>query len=346
MRILLIGGRGFIGPSLIQRLRLKGHTVVLFDRGTSNLSADLEHIAGDRQNIAAYADDFHRARPDIIVDLILSSGRQASEMMRTFDGIARRVVALSSMDVYRACGVLHRLEDGPLQLVPLTEDSPLRTRSETYPPKRLKMLQKVFGWLDDTYDKIPVEQAVMSRQDLPGTVLRLPFVYGPGDRLHRLFPVLKRVDDGRKTILLSEEMAAWRGPRGYVENVAAAIAAAATDERAAGRIYNVAEQPCYSELEWTQVVARAAGFDGEIRVVPSTDAPAHLKSPGNWKQHWSADSSRIRRELGYQEPVALSDALIATIAWERANHPEQVDSAQSDYEAEDEYLRRLTPKAG
>jgi nucleoside-diphosphate-sugar epimerase len=198
MRILLIGGRGFIGPSLIQRLRLKGHTVVLFDRGTSNLGADLEHIAGDRQNIAAYADEFRRARPDVIVDLILSSGRRAAEMMRTFDGIARRVVALSSMDVYRACGVLHRLEDGPLQPVPLTEDSPLRTRSETYPPERLKMLQKVFGWLDDTYDKVPVEQAVMSRQDLPGTVLRLPFVYGPGDRLHRLFPVLKRVDDGRQ----------------------------------------------------------------------------------------------------------------------------------------------------
>src|SRR6185437_7963632 len=118
-------------------------------------------------------------------------------------------------------------------------------------------------WLDDTYDKIPVEQAVMSRQDLPGTVLRLPFVYGPGDRLHRLFPVLKRVDDGRKTILLSEEMAAWRGPRGYVENVAASIAAASTDERAAGRIYNVAEQPCYSEYEWTQLVARTAGFEGE-----------------------------------------------------------------------------------
>jgi nucleoside-diphosphate-sugar epimerase len=346
MRILLIGGRGFIGPSLIQQLRLKGHAVVLFDRGTSNLYPDLEHIAGDRQNIAAYADEFHRARPDVVVDLILSSGRQAAEMMRTFHGIARRIVALSSMDVYRACGVLHGLESGPLEPVPLTEDSPLRTRSETYPPERVKMLQKVFGWLDETYDKIPVEQAVMSRQNLPGTVLRLPFVYGPGDRLHRLFPIVKRVDDGRRTILMSEQMAAWRGPRGYVENVAAAIAAAATDQRAAGRIYNVAEQPCYSEYEWTQLVARAAGFEGEIRVVPPTEAPAHLKPPGNWNQHWSADSSRIRRELDYQEPIALTDALNATIAWERANPPEQIDSAQFNYKAEDDYLQRLTPKAG
>ena len=202
--------------------------------------------------------------------------------------------------MYRACGILHGSETGPLQPVPLTEDSDLRAKLETYPPESVKMLQKVFTWLDDSYDKIPVEQAVISERHLPGSILRLPFVYGPGDRLHRLFPILKRIDDGRSAILLEEELAAFRGPRGYVENVAEAIAVAATDDRAAGRIYNVAEQPSYSELEWTQKVAAAAGFNGEIKVVPSSTCPAHLKPPGNWKQHWAADSSRIRRELGYK----------------------------------------------
>src|SRR6266851_2833965 len=347
MRILLIGGRVFIGPFLIRQLRGAGHTLILFDRGTrKDLHADLEQIAGDRQNIGTHADEFRRARPDVIIDLILSSGRQATELMHTFTGIARRVVALSSMDVYRACGILHGSESGPLQPMPLTEDSALRTKLETYPRERVKMIQKVLTWLDDSYDKIPVEQAVMSDRDLPGTVLRLPFVYGPGDRMHRLFPILKRIDDGRTIILLDEEVAAFRGPRGYVENVAEAIAIAATDDRAAGRIYNVAEQPSYSEFEWTQKVAAAAGFRGEIKVVPSADSPAHLRPPGNWKQHWSADSSRIRRELDYTEPVALSKALADTITWERANLPGQIDPSLFDYKAEDTYLSRLTSKAG
>ncbi len=347
MRILLIGGRGFIGPSVIERLRSAGHSVILFDRGgRKHLHADLEHIAGDRQSIGAYVNEFRRAHPEVVVDLILSSGRQATELMQTFTGIARRIIALSSIDVYRACGVLHGSEPGSLQPVPLTEESDLRTRLETYPPEQVKAIQKVLTWLDDSYDKIPVEQAVMSESHLPGTVLRLPFVYGPRDQLHRLFPILKRVDDGRKTILLEEVMAAFRGPRGYVDNVAAAIALAATDERASGRIYNVVEQPCHSEFEWTEIVARAAGFRGDIRVVPSAQAPAHLKPPGNWKQHWSADSSRIRRELDYMEPVPMGQALAETIAWERSNPPAQIDPSTFDYKAEDEYLARLTSKAG
>lgn len=44
-------------------------------------------------------------------------------------------------------------------------------------------------------------------------------------------------------------------PRVCVENVAAAIALAATDDRAAGRIYNVCEEPPFSELEWAQQIA-------------------------------------------------------------------------------------------
>src|SRR5207244_8117320 len=180
-------------------------------------------------------------RPDVVVDVILSSGRQARELVDVFRGAASRVVALSSCDVYRACGVLHGSEPGPLEPVPLTEESPLRTKLQTYPPERIKMLQQVFAWLDDEYDKIPVEREILADRELPGTVLRLPMVYGSGDSLHRFLPIVKRVHDGRKTIVFEEKLAAWRAPRGYVGNVAAAIALAATGSRAAGRIYNIGE---------------------------------------------------------------------------------------------------------
>jgi len=84
------------------------------------------------------------------------------------------VVALSSQDVYRACGILHGLEPGPLQPLPSTEDSALRTRLNTYGPEQIQMLRAVFPWLDDEYDKIPVERSIMSDPQLPGAVLRLP----------------------------------------------------------------------------------------------------------------------------------------------------------------------------
>jgi nucleoside-diphosphate-sugar epimerase len=174
----------------------------------------------------------------------------------------------------------------------------------------------------------------MGDSDLLGTVLRLPMVYGPGDPLHRFWPVIKRVADGRTVIPIPESIAQWRGPRGYVENVAAAIARAVVDERAAGRIYNIAEPDNFSELEWTRRIADAACFKGEIRVLSDDRAPEHLKPPGNYRQHWLVDSSRIRRELGYEEPVSLAQALRRTIEWERPNPP-AVSIWKFDYTAED-----------
>ena len=74
----------------------------------------------------------------MVVDFVLSSGRQAQQLMDTFRGIAGRVVALSSMDVYRAWGMFDNVEPGGLQELPLTEDSDLRTSRNTYPPEVLK----------------------------------------------------------------------------------------------------------------------------------------------------------------------------------------------------------------
>ncbi len=204
----------------------------------------------------------------------------------------------------------------------MTEDSELRTTRNTYGPELLQQLRTVFGWIDEEYDKIPVEQAVMSDPELPGTVLRLPMVYGPGDPLHRVFPYLKRMDDGRPAILIQEDAARWRGPRGYVENVAAAIALAAVSEHAAGRIYNVAEEPCLSEADWVQRIGRSAHWNGHVLPISKELTPAHLKVPYKTEQHWVMSSERIRKELGFVEPVGSDVALERTIRWERAHPPE------------------------
>jgi nucleoside-diphosphate-sugar epimerase len=342
MRVLLIGGSGFIGPHVVRALEQQGHDVVVFHRGTRRLKREM---IGDRHKLPAHADALRAAAPDVVVDLILSSGTQAGELMGVFSGATSRVVALSSCDVYRACGVLHGSEPGPLEPGPLTESSPLRTTLQTYPPDRIRMLQQVFGWLDADYDKIPVEREILSHPQLPGTVLRLPMVYGPGDPLRRFMPVVKRVDDRRPAMLFEEKHARWRGPRGYVENVAAAIALAATDERAAGRIYNVGEAESVTELEWAGLIAAAAGWNGQFVTLPAERMPAHLVMPGNLDQHWTTDTTRIREELGYREPVTQADAITRTIDWERAT-PAPPAAPGFDYAAEDAALassRELTP---
>jgi len=339
MRMLVIGGTGFIGPFLVHDLERGGHTVAVFHRGLSAapFPANVQHILGDRRNLSAHSTELRRFAPEVVIDVILSSHAQAVALMRTFRDVAGRVVVVSSIDVYRACGVLHGTEPGPLEPVPLTEESALRT-GPPYPPEVLERLRGVFDWVDDDYDKVPVERVALESAEFPGTVLRLPMIYGPGDRKHRLLPLLKRMDDGRKQILLADQVALWQGPRGYVENVAAAIALGATSPSAAGRVYNVAQESPYSELEWAKLVAAQTAWSGEFVVLPRERTPKHLLLPGNWSQHWTTSSRRIRQELSYREPVPLEEALRRTIAWERANPPADLDPKEFDYAAEDAAL--------
>jgi nucleoside-diphosphate-sugar epimerase len=334
MRLLVIGGTGFIGRHVVSALERDGHDVVVFHRGVKSSGAARE-IIGDRRRLSDHRAQLRLLQPDVVVDLVLSSGRQAREVVDVFRGAARRVVAVSSCDVYRACGVLHGSEPGPLEPVPLTESSALRTKLQTYPPDRIAMLQQVFGWLDDEYDKIPVEREILADRELACTVLRLPMVYGPGDPLRRFLPIVKRVADGRRAILFEEKFAAWRGPRGYVENVAAAIALATTSERAAGRIYNVGEHDQPSEIEWARRIASAMQWTGQFVTLPRERMPPQLVMPGNTDQHWTISTARIREELGYAEPVAQDEAIRRTIAWERANPTESSPHA-FDYWAEDQ----------
>jgi nucleoside-diphosphate-sugar epimerase len=336
MRILLIGGSGFIGPHVVSALVDRGHDVIVFHRGRTAAPAGVGEIIGDRRRLTEHAASLRGAAADIVVDLVLSSGAQARALMDVMRGHTGRIVALSSCDVYRACGITHGLEEGPLEPIPLTESSRLRTRLQTYPPAQIAMLQQVFGWADEDYDKIPVEREVLGAgADLPGTILRLPMVYGPGDPLHRFHPIVKRVDDQRRRIPYSIGMAGWRATKGYVGEVGTAIALATVSARAAGQIYNVGEADALTELEWARRIAASLRWGGEFVMLPDDQLPVHLRAPGNTAQHWVTDTTKIRRELGYEERLSREEAIRRTVEWERVNPPAGFTPHQFDYAAED-----------
>jgi nucleoside-diphosphate-sugar epimerase len=335
MRILVIGGTGFTGPHVVRHLDELGHELLLYHRGETeaDLPEGIRHVHGDRWGLGSDADELARFAPQIVLDMIPRNEQDAWTIVSTFKGVARRVVALSSQDVYRAYGRLIGIETSPVEPVPLAEDAPLRTTLYPY-WKRSKRPHHP----PNHYEKILAELIYMSEPDLPGTVLRFPMVYGPRDRQHRTFEYLKRMDDGRPAILLEEGQAAWRWTKGYVENLALAVVLAVTDDRAAGRTYNVGERETLTWAEWVRAIGRAAGWDGEVVVVPRDRLPEHLRPDEDTDQHLVVDTTRIREELGYREHISREEALRRTVAWERAHPPEEIDPGQFDYATEDTVL--------
>lgn len=342
MRVLIIGGTGFIGSCVLRRLIGEGHSVAVFHRWLSggDLPREALRIIGDRRRLADCGGEFDQFGPRVVLDMIPYVEEDARALMATFHGKVERVVAVSSQDVYRAYGLFLRLEEGRLEPTPCDEEAPLRAR--LYPYRKTAQGREDLAY---HYDKIPVERVVMSDPQTPFTILRLPKVYGPCDK-HRLFDYLKRMDDGREAILLGERKSRWRWTRGYVENVAAAIALAVTDARAVNRIYNLGESDALSELEWAQSVGQAAGWSGEVVAVPEDALPQSMLEPYRWEQHLVAETSRFRGELGYKEETPRQEALKCMIEWERANPPAEIDLKRFDYAAEDAALKRIPPQSG
>jgi nucleoside-diphosphate-sugar epimerase len=346
MRVLILGGNGFVGRPIAQRLLAFGADVTVFHRGPeraddSPVGARILH--GDRNQLDQSLVDFKRLRPDVVVDALAFTKAQAELLMNAFRGIANRVVVLSSGDVYRANDILFRRVEGPIESTPLTESSPLRERLYPY---RGVPVPAAYGIDWDDYDKILVERAVQGDRSLPATVLRLPMVYGPGDddgRKRRFMSYAKRMDDGRAAILMDRRTARWMAPWGYVEDIAEAVRLCVENERSAGEIYNVGESDRLDMEGWVREVAASVEWTGQVVIVDEPCPPPNLPRELNLDQHLDMNTTKIRENLGYKEIISRRRALETTLNWDRQHPPQHVDHNQFDYAAEDAILNGLLP---
>jgi nucleoside-diphosphate-sugar epimerase len=335
MRLLVIGGTRFVGLSAVRCLVADGHEVTVFNRGQTEaaLPGGVDRVTGDLWSLADHRSELAAVRPDVVVHMMLLTGPQARTTVEVLRGMTERLVAISSGDVYRMYARINGTEPGPPDPTPVNEDGPLRDRRFPY--------REMADGPDDyrfDYDKIDVESVAL-QSDLATTVIRLPMVYGPRDYQRRLWSYHKRMADGRPAILLDNRITNWRASRCFVDDAGLAIALAATDPAASTRIYNVAEDPAPTELEWVRTIATVAGWDGAIVPVDSEVLPEPLRiDPHGQDLHM--DSTRIRAELGFVEPVGRDEAIARTIQWDLA-HPPESHPDPFDYVAEDAVLAGL-----
>ena len=281
------------------------------------------------RSLAEHLDALRGFAPDGAIDMRAMTEAEARAALAVLGDLVPRAVLVSSVDVYRAYGRLHGSEPGPPEPAPFAEDAPLR---ETLYPYR----GQGRGGMYEEYDKIPIERLFLDDPRIASTVTRLPAVYGPGDRQHRLWPWLRRMDDGRAAIPVEAAMAGWRWHSSYVEDIAAGIVLALESDAAIRRVYNVATEEALPLADWIRAIGRVAGWNGEVVIVPDGALGAAAPMRVQTLQDMAADTRRIRADLGYRELVDFDEGLRRTIAWERANPP--VPDAPPDYAAEDAAL--------
>src|SRR6266446_3396470 len=103
MRVLIIGGTGFIGRWIVRALAENEHEVRVFHRGTPTapLPPTVSHIHGERLDLPRFAPLFRAWGPEVVLDTFAYDCDDLALLQDATDEIPCRYVILSSMDVYR-----------------------------------------------------------------------------------------------------------------------------------------------------------------------------------------------------------------------------------------------------
>ncbi len=323
MRIAVLGGTGFIGSEVVKRLVAHGDDVLALQRGNvpSTLPETVTHASVDRMNADAVKTALQRFGAEVLVDILPMTLANTQPVLDAAKGTVRRYVGVSSVDVYRNYGGLIGKETPESASEALAEDAPLRDMRF---PFRVEVegepsAQQAFF---NDYDKIVVEEAARAQTGMEVTIVRLPMVYGPGDKQHR-FKWMVEVARAGGPLELDSRAAEWRSSHGYVTDVAEAIALAARHPAAANRTYNAGEASAATTAAWLGRIAEALGSDLQIVLVPPEQKGAlHQMAEGaNLTFHLEASTERLRSELGFAEVTPADEALRHTIAWEDAFNP-------------------------
>ena len=270
--VLLTGANGFIGSRVARRLAAAGRPVRALVRRAGTAPADpaIEEIEGDftsretaraaAQGVGAIVHCAATSGPDLdAVRRVNTEGTRAMVEAALAAGVPR-YVQISTISVYAR---------GPSEA--LDEEAPLKTEGDPYGVTKAEADRLVLEAMQRGLPAVILRPgAVLGLHPTSTWAVRMPERIRAGE--------VKLRGDGREAI-----------PWVHVEDLCDAVFLSLEDERAVGRVYNVAD----GDMTWRQYTDEARGWVG----APPLEETPVAEFGGYWMGRF--DASRIRRELGY-----------------------------------------------
>lgn len=327
LQVVITGGLGFLGSNLAIRLVDLGASVTIVD-------ALVNGCGGDLQNISAVADRVRIVRANIgaprrLRDIIRRAGMifnlageishihsmrwprrdavlNASSQLNFLQECARsapgvRIVFAGTRQVY-----------GVPKYLPVDEDHPINPVDFNGVHKGAAMMYHMLH---------------ARAKQLDAIVLNLTNLYGP--RMSLSTPCQGFLANFIRKLLAGRQLEVFGDGRQlrdpvYVDDAVDAFLAAGLAEQPASPIYNVGGPEPLALLEIAEMASRAARQEPPLlRPFPPQQRMIDIGS-------YYADTSRIRRELGWTPRVRFEEGIERTLAFYRAESPSYIESTYSE----------------
>ena len=306
--VVVTGGAGFIGSTLVRSLLKDGARVTVYDNffsgDMSNLQEvrkDIRIVTGDilnknfvhvlKGNDAEFV--FHLAaepyiphcydRPEKFFEV--NANGTMNVLLACRDAGVKRVVSYSSSEVY-----------GTAKTVPMDENHPTLPLS-TYAVSKLAADRLCF--------------TMHHEQDVPVVILRPFNTYGPRETHPYIIPeLITQLSNGNNLRL--GNVKASRDLTFVDDSVQAAISLI-KEEKAVGEVFNAGSGKDWSVEQLAHMIAEMSGHDSiEIDVDKSRLRPLDV-------QKLNADSTKLKKLTGWEPKVDIKAGLQKTVDWYRKN---------------------------
>jgi len=266
MKILIIGGTGFLGRAIVEDALRRGHEITTFNRGKSGADVPgVESVHGDREVRADLERLVDGRTWDVVVDVFGLVPRVVAESARLFSGKTGMYAYISSVGAH---------VDFPAK--PVDETSPLRECSPDAGPE------------DGNYDvfKAGSEYAVERYFDGEKLIIEPAVILGPYENAWRLPAWLQRIRRGGRFI-------APGAPDRRLQLIDVRDVAAFTldmAERGVGDRYLVTSPPGVTTFgELLDECVRAVGSDAEPVWIDDRFLFEHKVQPWNEIPLWAPE---------------------------------------------------------
>jgi len=241
LRILILGGTGWLGPNQVRAALSRGHEVTLFNRGQRDpgMFPELETLIGDRD------DDLEALRGrewDVAIDNSATIPRWVRQSTEVLGDAVGAYVFVSSVGVYL-----------PYLTAPLDENGPIGTTED-------QTTEQVNG---ATYGALKALSEQVAREAYPDTyqVVRPGYIVGPGDPTDRFTYWPVRLARGG-------EMLAPGAPTDPIQQIdvrdLAAFMIDLVEQRASGTFNAVGPREPLTMGSFLDTVGEASGSDANL----------------------------------------------------------------------------------